>query len=94
MKTALKRLPEFAGLKGKCFTTFKSIFILKIVYLGNRYPGQIPPRKTKILPRTMENPPRLAEKEWKKITSKRKKIIDIENGNSVLPSIIIVSPID
>ena len=42
----------------------------------------------------MENPPRLAEKEWKKITSKRKKIIDIENGNSVLPSIIIVSPID
>ena len=38
----------------------------------------------------MENPPRLRDEEWKKIGSKRKRMISTHD----IPTIVIVAPID
>ena len=39
------------------------------------YPGQLPPRVENIIPRRMENIPKMEDEEWKKIGSKRNKIL-------------------
>ena len=49
------------------------------------FPGQMPPRAEKIEPRRMKNIPKIEDEEWKKIGSKRSRILFVAPMIHVTP---------
>ena len=62
--------------------------IQHLLITGKRYPGQLPPRNMKIIPKRIQNIPKLEDEEWKKIRSRRKRTI------LVAPYIHVSAPVD